>query len=63
MDECLNSISTVTGEKLRPLTDEPTKVTGFLGDTNLQFFCGLKETGTEGSYIDGWYQELPKSAN
>ena len=60
MSECLESIKNTTGQPLKPMTDKPTEVTGFLGETGLQFYCGLKETGTEGTYIDGWYQEAVK---
>lgn len=57
MDECLASIRMETQEVLDPMTDKPNHVSGFLGKTGLQFNCELKETGTEGTYIDGWYQK------
>lgn len=56
IQECLASIQKKTGEKLDPMTDKPNHVSGFLGKTGLQFNCELKETETEGTYIDGWYQ-------
>lgn len=55
--ECLDSISRKNGVKLRVITDKPNEVSGFLGDSYLGFYCGLKETGTEGIYIDGWYEK------
>ncbi|QNY27982.1 hypothetical protein IC763_03000 [Acinetobacter seifertii] len=57
MDECLASIKSKTGEALDPMTDKPEHVSGFLGKTGLQFNCEVKHTGTEGTYVDGWYQE------
>lgn len=57
MEECLDSIKNKTGEPLDPMTDKPEHVTGFLGKTGLQFNCEVKHTGTEGTYVDGWYQE------
>ncbi|EME4829866.1 hypothetical protein ACV6K4_000095 [Acinetobacter baumannii] len=57
MDECLASIRMETQEVLDPLTDKPNHVSGFLGKSGLQFNCELKETATEGTYIDGWYQK------
>lgn len=57
MAECLASIRMETQEVLDPMTDKPNHVSGFLGNTGLQFNCELKETGTEGTYIDGWYQK------
>lgn len=60
MDECLSSIQKETGEQLDPMTDKPNHVSGFLGKTGLQFNCELKETGTEGTYIDGWFQKKVK---
>ena len=57
MDECISSIKNKTGENLDPMTDKPDHVSGFLGKTGLQFNCELKQTGTEGTFIEGWYQE------
>ena len=56
MNECLASIKSKTGEVLDPMTDKPEHVSGFLGKTGLQFNCEVKHTGTEGTYVDGWYQ-------
>lgn len=56
IDECLASIKNKTEEALDPMTDKPEHVSGFLGKTGLQFNCEAKRTGTEGTYVDGWYQ-------
>ena len=57
MSRCLKSIQDTTKLPLKPMTDKPEKVTGFLGDTVRQFYCGIKETGTEGTFVEGWYTE------
>lgn len=57
MPQCLETIKNRSGQPLRPMTDTPEKVTGYLGDTNLNFYCGVKQTGTEGTYIEGWFDE------
>lgn len=57
MSQCLETIKNRSGQPLRPMTDTPEKVTGYLGDTNLNFYCGVKQTGTEGTYIEGWFDE------
>lgn len=58
MDECLEKIKSASGySTLRPMTDKPTHVSGYLGDTNFDFNCELKNTGTEGIYVEGWYDK------
>lgn len=60
MNECLTSIMTINNEKLDPMTDKPDHVSGFLGKTGRQFNCEVKNTGTEGSFVDGWYEQFKK---
>lgn len=57
MPSCLKSIQDKTKLNLKPMTDKPDQVTGFLGDTERQFNCQIKETGTEGTFVEGWYTE------
>ncbi|MCW5297730.1 hypothetical protein DXT88_06025 [Herbaspirillum lusitanum] len=51
---CLASIQKSTKQKLEIIRDKPTIVTGSLtnGET---FACEVKETGSEGVYVEGWY--------
>lgn len=55
MARCLSSIEKETKLSLRPMTDKPDQVSGFLSDTERQFNCEIKQTGTEGTYVEGWY--------
>ncbi|EJO33817.1 hypothetical protein EA749_14715 [Acinetobacter radioresistens] len=57
MSSCLKSIQDKTKLPLKPMTDKPEQVTGFLGDTERQFNCEIKQTGTEGTFVEGWYTE------
>jgi hypothetical protein len=57
MSSCLKSIQAKTKLPLRPMRDKPEQVTGFLGDTERQFNCEIKQTGTEGTFVEGWYTE------
>lgn len=61
MGECLSSITRNTRQPLRVVNHKIHKVTGFIGETDLQFYCYLKKTGTtEGTYVNGWYQQEKK---
>ena len=60
MSECLESIRVTTGRPLNIMTNEPTKVSGFQGETDLHFFCHVLETGTERDYVEGWYDREAK---
>ncbi|MCF9028563.1 hypothetical protein JK152_11775 [Acinetobacter nectaris] len=62
MKACLRSLKKESGHSLKIYTDEPTLVSGSLGTTDLVFRCELKETGSEGTYILGWY-ERPVTKN
>jgi hypothetical protein len=57
MQECLQSIRSKTGLELRPVTDEPDKVSGYLGTTDRDFACTKESTGTRGIQWKGWYEE------
>lgn len=57
MDHCISTIEKHTNLKIRPLTDKPDHVSGYLGTTDRDFNCEIKETGTEGTYVEGWFEE------
>lgn len=58
MEQCLETIKNDSGySTLRPMTDKPDHVSGYLGDTDFDFNCELKETGTEGTFVEGWYEK------
>lgn len=58
MEQCLETIKTQSGySQLRPMTDKPDHVSGYLGDSDFDFNCEVKETGTEGTYVEGWYEK------
>jgi hypothetical protein len=59
MQQCLASIRSNTGMALRPVTDTPDEVSGFLQGTKRFFSCTKKSTGTQGTFWEGVY-ELPK---
>ncbi len=51
---CLSGIEKSSGQKLKIITDKPHEVSGFL--TNGKgFACQRKESGTKGTYFEGWY--------
>ncbi len=60
MKQCLDTIYYRTNEELKLLVDSSETVSGKLGDTKLNFYCGVKKTGSEGIYIEGWYESLVK---
>lgn len=56
MSKCLKSIEKSSKTSLNIVTDKPEEVSGFLGDSRkLGFSCEIKETGTEGTFVNGWY--------
>ena len=58
MAQCLETIKKDSGySKIRPMTDKPDHVSGYLGDTDFDFNCEVKETGTEGTFVEGWYEK------
>ena len=52
---CLGAVTKATDMKLDILRDKPSEVSGYLLGTERSFVCKVKETGTEGTYVDGWY--------
>lgn len=52
--ECLIGVEKSSGQKLKPVTDKPGEVSGFLSNGKA-FSCQKKETGTKGTYFEGWY--------
>ncbi|MEQ9905004.1 hypothetical protein [Pectobacterium aroidearum] len=55
MQECLSSIKAHSGSSsLKVIRDKPTIVTGYLSNGK-HFSCEKKETGTKGTYYEGWY--------
>jgi len=56
MSKCLKSIEKSSKTSLNIVTDKPEEVSGLLGDSHkLGFACEIKETGTEGIFVNGWY--------
>ncbi|MEL4887848.1 hypothetical protein N6P31_12320 [Pectobacterium betavasculorum] len=54
MQECLASIKAHSGSSLKVVRDKPDIVTGNLSNGKT-FACEKKETGTKGTYYEGWY--------
>jgi hypothetical protein len=54
MQSCLEKLEKETNSRLRIVTDTPTQVSGSL-DNGQPFGCEVKETGTQGTYIRGWF--------
>lgn len=54
MAACLSGIEKSSGQKLKVVTDKPHEVSGFLSNGK-GFACQKKETGTKGTYFEGWY--------
>ena len=58
MEACLEKIKKDSGyNTLRPMTDKPDHVSGYLGDSDFDFNCEVKHTGTEGTFVEGWYEK------
>lgn len=56
MNKCLDSIEKASKGALEIVTDKPREVSGFLStNKKLGFACEITETGTEGTYVRGWY--------
>ena len=56
MSKCLQSIEKSSKTSLNIITDKPEEVSGLLGgNSKLGFACEIKETGTEGTFVEGWY--------
>ena len=54
MAACLSGIEKSSGQKLQVVTDKPNDVSGFLSNGK-GFGCRKRETGTKGTYFEGWY--------
>ncbi|EPB9486893.1 MULTISPECIES: hypothetical protein [Citrobacter] len=54
LQECLSAIKVNGGEPLKIVQDTPDKVTGKLPNNEV-FGCEKKETGTKGTYFEGWF--------
>ncbi|EKO8773787.1 hypothetical protein L6R44_02765 [Enterobacter cloacae complex sp. ECC445] len=54
LQECLSAIKLKGGEPLKIVQDTPDKVTGMLPNDEA-FGCEKKETGTKGTYFEGWF--------
>lgn len=54
MTACLSGIEKSSGQKLKVVTDKPHEVSGLLSNGN-GFGCQKKESGTKGTYFEGWY--------
>ncbi|MBV5329975.1 MAG: hypothetical protein JZU65_20510 [Chlorobium sp.] len=55
MDDCLAKIKKSSGQALEIVTDKPNNVSGFLANRK-GFGCKKKESGTKGTYFEGWYE-------
>ncbi|WP_336141983.1 hypothetical protein [Acinetobacter sp. 102] len=56
MDNCLNSIEQKTGKKLEIVIDKIGEISGYQGNTKLDFQCKTEATGTKGIIVKGWYE-------
>lgn len=54
MQTCLASIEKNSKQSLKIVTDKPEEVSGILSNGK-GFACQLKETGSSGTFIRGWY--------
>lgn len=54
MQECLSAIKANGGEPLKIIQDKPDMVTGRLPNEKM-FACEKKETGSKGTYFEGWF--------
>lgn len=54
MAACLSGIKKSSGQQLKVVTDKPDEVSGFLSNGK-GFGCQKKESGTKGTYVEGWY--------
>ena len=54
MQECLSAIKANGGEPLKIIHDKPDMVTGRLPNDKM-FACEKKETGSKGTYFEGWF--------
>lgn len=55
IQQCLKSIKRDTKLSLNIVIDQPDEVTGSLGNTDRTFACQVKETGSQGTFVKGWY--------
>ncbi|WP_337262633.1 MULTISPECIES: hypothetical protein [unclassified Serratia (in: enterobacteria)] len=55
LSDCLSSIENNSGHSLTVIRDKPDIVSGKLSNGKT-FACELKETGTKGTYYEGWYK-------
>lgn len=56
MNKCMKSIKKSSHSSLNIVTNKPEEISGFLGKSNeLGFSCAIKETGTDGIFVEGWY--------
>ena len=54
MDSCLSTIKRKTNSSLNVVTDEPGNISGMLSNGQ-HFACQTKSSGTQGTYVEGWY--------
>ncbi|MFW6745346.1 hypothetical protein ACODTT_14650 [Acinetobacter pittii] len=61
IQDCLEGIKKASGySTLNPMTDKPNHVSGYLGNSHFDFNCEVVETGTQGTYVDGWFEQETK---
>ena len=56
MDSCLSSIERATGKRLNIIQDKLGNISGYIGDTKLDFQCKTEMTGSKGIIVKGWYE-------
>ncbi len=56
IQQCLSAIKRNTNQNLQIITDKPTLVSGFLQDGR-HFGCKRIESGSKGTYVEGWFTE------
>lgn len=58
IQDCLEGIKKASGySTLNPMTDKPNHVSGYLGNSHFDFNCEVVESGTQGTYVDGWFEK------
>lgn len=55
IQQCLKGIKKDTKLSLNIVIDKPNEVTGNLGNTGRTFACQVEETGSQGTFVKGWY--------
>lgn len=57
MSSCLAGVKSASGKQLEILRDNPDKVQGYLAGTTKSWACVKEESGTKGTYYNGWFDD------